>query len=168
MNYHLVFECAKAAHEITALRIAKVPIATPHAKVVTACIVVGLVLAFRLLFPTLWRAQRHIVLLVAALAFAVLILRLPTAATTSTTTLPTKTVEGVVHDFVPMPYSGHAMERFCVQDACFEYSDYVRTGCFNQTQSHGGPIREGVEAKITYISSPIWPGNVITRLELAD
>src|SRR5262249_20139155 len=28
-------------------------------------------------------------------------------------------VEGQVSGFRPMPYGGHAMERFCVQDHCF-------------------------------------------------
>src|SRR6476469_9649713 len=31
----------------------------------------------------------------------------------------TKVAQGLVHDFSPMPYTGHAMERFCVADACF-------------------------------------------------
>jgi hypothetical protein len=28
-------------------------------------------------------------------------------------------IEGPVSDFVPMPYTGHAMESFCVQEPCF-------------------------------------------------
>lgn len=33
-------------------------------------------------------------------------------------------VEGVVSDFKPMPYSGHADERFTVAGQTFSYSDY--------------------------------------------
>src|SRR5262245_32758697 len=44
-------------------------------------------------------------------------------------------VEGRVHDFRPMPYTGKGTERFCVADACFEYSDYLITAGFNNTAS---------------------------------
>ena len=70
-------------------------------------------------------------------------------------------VEGVVTDFVPMPYTGHAMESFCVKDRCFSYSDYVVTAGFNNTSSHGGPIREGLPVRVTFV------GNEIVRLEVA-
>ena len=72
-----------------------------------------------------------------------------------------KVVEGLVRDFKPMPYSGHSMERFCVEEACFEYSDYVVTSGFNNTASHGGPIRDGLPVRVSYI------GNTIIRLEVA-
>ena len=70
-------------------------------------------------------------------------------------------VEGVVTNFKPMPVTGHAMEKFCVSDACFEYSDYVIVGGFNNTASHGGPIREGLSVRVTYV------GNSILKLEVA-
>lgn len=70
-------------------------------------------------------------------------------------------VEGLVTNFKPMPASGHAMERFCVLDKCFEYSDYVITGGFNNTSSHGGPIREGLRVRISYLD------NSIVKLEVA-
>lgn len=70
-------------------------------------------------------------------------------------------VEGLVRDFKPMPSSGHSMERFCVEEACFEYSDYVVTSGFNNTASHGGPIRDGLPVRVSYI------GNTIIRLEVA-
>jgi hypothetical protein len=70
-------------------------------------------------------------------------------------------VHGPVRDFVPMPVTGHAMERFCVTDECFEYSDYVATAGFNNTSSHGGPIKEGLQVRVTYV------GNSIIRLEVA-
>jgi len=64
-------------------------------------------------------------------------------------------VEGNVTDFKPMPASGHAMERFCVRGKCFEYSDFVVTSGFNNTSSHGGPIREGIPVRVTYTGKDI-------------
>jgi len=70
-------------------------------------------------------------------------------------------VEGVVTQFRPMPATGHALERFCVQTTCFSYSDYVITAGFNNTRSHGGPIREGLPVRVTYV------GAAIVKLEIA-
>jgi hypothetical protein len=72
-----------------------------------------------------------------------------------------KVVEGTVTNFKPMPVTGHAMERFCVRDACFEYSDYVITGGFNNTTSQGGPIKEGLPVRVMYVR------NAIVKLEVA-
>ena len=69
-------------------------------------------------------------------------------------------IEGIVTDFKPMPYTGHAMESFVVQGIRFEYSDHVITGGFNNTSSHGGPIREGLPVKIWYL------GREILRLDI--
>lgn len=44
-----------------------------------------------------------------------------------------KTAEGLIQNFHPMPYTGHAMESFDAGGAHFEYSDYVITGAFNNT-----------------------------------
>ncbi|MEO7576992.1 MAG: hypothetical protein ABIT83_05210, partial [Massilia sp.] len=66
-----------------------------------------------------------------------------------------------VADFVPMPAAGHAMERFCVQQACFSYSDFVIGGGFNNTASHGGPIRAGLPVRVTYVDGDI------VKLEIA-
>ena len=71
-----------------------------------------------------------------------------------------KVVEGTVTNFKPMPVTGHAMESFCVQTACFEFSDFLITAGFNNTSSHGGPIREGLPVRITYV------GNTIAKLEI--
>ena len=71
-------------------------------------------------------------------------------------------VEGPVTDFVPMPYTGHAMVRFTVGGHRFSYSDYVVTSGYNNTASHGGPIREGLYVRVSYI------GNLILRLEVAE
>jgi len=70
-------------------------------------------------------------------------------------------VEGVVNQFQPMPYTGHAMEHFCVNANCFAYSDYVITAGFNHTSSHGGPIREGLPVRVTFV------GSTIVKLEVA-
>lgn len=69
--------------------------------------------------------------------------------------------EGQVKEFVPMPYEGHANESFVVNGHRFEYSDYDLTKGFNQSQSHGGPIREGLQVRITYIDDKI------VKLEIA-
>lgn len=69
--------------------------------------------------------------------------------------------EGLVTSFKPMPSTGHSMEHFCVSGVCFEYSDYVVTGGFNNTSSHGGPIREGLPVRVTYV------GHSIVKLEVA-
>jgi hypothetical protein len=67
----------------------------------------------------------------------------------------TQVIEGVVTDFKPMPYTGHAMESFVVDGVRFEYSDFVITAGFNNTSSHDGPIREGLPVKIWYLGSEI-------------
>jgi len=69
-------------------------------------------------------------------------------------------VEGRVHDFRPMPAHGHALEHFCVQQACFAYSDFEASPGFNNTASHGGPIREGLPVRVAHV------GNTIVRLEV--
>jgi hypothetical protein len=70
--------------------------------------------------------------------------------------------EGPVTDFVPMPYEGHAQERFTVRGHTFSYSDYVLSPGFHNTASHGGPIREGLNVRVTFA------GNLILRLEVAQ
>ena len=77
-------------------------------------------------------------------------------------------VSGVVSNFVPMPYGGHAMESFTVGEVPFEFSNYVMTSGFNNTQSHGGPIRQGLPVEICYIEQTSPNGNVIVRLKVAD
>ncbi|WP_119268584.1 hypothetical protein [Taklimakanibacter deserti] len=72
-----------------------------------------------------------------------------------------ETVKGKVTDFIPMPHRGHAMESFSVNHVNFSYSDFVITNGFNNTSSHGGPIREGVDVRISHI------GNTIIKLEVA-
>jgi hypothetical protein len=71
-------------------------------------------------------------------------------------------VEGQVESFVPMPYTGHAMESFTVKGIPFSYSDYVVTPGFNNTTSHGGPIRNGLYVRIWYLQ------NEILKLEIKN
>ena len=62
--------------------------------------------------------------------------------------------EGSVVNFHPMPYSGHQNERFSLNGVEFSYSTYVIVPCFNNTASHGGPIREGLRVRIAYSGNP--------------
>jgi hypothetical protein len=78
----------------------------------------------------------------------------------------TPRVEGVVENFHPAPPEGHQNETFTVDAISFSYSDYVITGGYNQTRSHGGLIDQGKLVRITYV--PSGGQNTIVRLELAD
>jgi hypothetical protein len=64
-------------------------------------------------------------------------------------------VEGTVKNFHPMPYGGHESECFSVQDSRFCYSDYTVQPGFNQSASHGGPIREGLPVRVTHCDGQI-------------
>ena len=65
------------------------------------------------------------------------------------------TIEGRVADFVPMPYEGRSLEQFTVSGVRFSYSDYEIAPCFNNTNSHGGPIHEGLWVRLSYQGSCI-------------
>jgi len=71
-------------------------------------------------------------------------------------------VQGHVSKFEPMPYVGHSKERFCVEDRCFSYSDFDPTVGFNNTTSHGGPIKAGIPVRVTFV------GNTIVKLEVGQ
>jgi hypothetical protein len=75
-------------------------------------------------------------------------------------------VEGTVEDFHPMPASGHDTERFTVKGVHFEYSDFVVRSAFRNTSSHGGPIREGLQVRISWFGSPSQAE--ILKLEVAE
>lgn len=75
-----------------------------------------------------------------------------------------RVVEGPVENFVPMPYGGHANESFSVGGVRFAYSDYIVTDGFNNTASHGGPIRADSYVRICYDGRD----NAILRLEIRD
>ena len=71
-------------------------------------------------------------------------------------------IEGPVTDFFPMPYEGHSQESFMVGGHHFSYSNYKITAGFHNAASHGGPIREGLHVRVSYV------GNLILRLEVAE
>jgi hypothetical protein len=71
-------------------------------------------------------------------------------------------VEGRVENFHPMPFEGHSSESFTVGGATFSYSDYIVTPCFNNTTSHGGPIREGLRLRVHYLD------DCIVQIELVE
>jgi hypothetical protein len=76
-----------------------------------------------------------------------------------------KTVEGKIENFNPMPYGGHAVESFTVNGVYFEYSDYILMDAFNNTASHGGPIKNnGQLVRLSYIT--IDEENRILKIEL--
>jgi len=64
-------------------------------------------------------------------------------------------VEGFVEKFHPMPKGGHDAEHFEVGGVTFGYSDYANHGGFNNTVSHGGPMREGLYVRIAYVDRRI-------------
>lgn len=70
--------------------------------------------------------------------------------------------EGQITDFIPMPYNGHSQESFVVGGHRFSYFDYTVTYGFNNTASHGGPIRTGISIRVSYV------GDLILRLEVAQ
>jgi hypothetical protein len=78
----------------------------------------------------------------------------------------TPVVQGTVENFHAMPYSGHDEEHFTVQGVYFAYSDYVITPGFNNTSSHGGPIRAGLLVRIHFIG-PATRATIV-KLEISD
>jgi hypothetical protein len=73
--------------------------------------------------------------------------------------------EGIVEDFHPMPYGGHQSECFRVGKEKFCYSDYVASPAFNQSASHGGPIRAGLPVRISYYEDDNFQAHIL-RLEI--
>jgi hypothetical protein len=47
------------------------------------------------------------------------------------------------------------MESFVVKGVAFKYSDSVIAAGFNNSASHGGPIREGLHVKIWHLNGEI-------------
>jgi hypothetical protein len=71
-----------------------------------------------------------------------------------------QTIEGAVTFFKPMPPGGHGTERFCLEETCFEYPGVGSSRGFHQTATEGGPVREGLPIRVTYI------GPTIVKLEI--
>jgi hypothetical protein len=73
-----------------------------------------------------------------------------------------KVVEGVIHEYkAGTNEQGAALDTFCVKDVCFEISDYRFTSGFHQQQINGGPLKQGLPVRISYV------GNTIVRLEIS-
>jgi len=70
--------------------------------------------------------------------------------------------EGIVSEFHPMPSTGHEDEWFIVDGRYFHYSDFVVSAGFNNSASHGGPIREGIHVRVHHVE------NDIARLEVSQ
>lgn len=70
--------------------------------------------------------------------------------------------EGRVTDFIPTPYGGKDRESFNVGERHFSYSSYDLTKGFNQTRDKGGPLREGLQVRISYVDD-----DTIVRIEVA-
>ena len=83
-------------------------------------------------------------------------------------------LEGPVTQFIPMPYEGHTYEGFVVDGKRFEYSDYNVSNGFNNTSSHGGPIREGIKVRVWSVNGrgghSKWgqAGSIIVKLAIAN
>ena len=72
-------------------------------------------------------------------------------------------VEGAVSNYKPGTNErGSPYESFCVKGACFTYSDYEESAGFNTMTVNGGPIREGLPVRVTFVA------NTIVKLEVAS
>jgi len=101
------------------------------------------------------------------LSAGALMLRSYLSARSAARSPTTPVVEGLVTDFRPAPFEGHVNESFSVNGVQFSYSDYMITGGFRQTASHGGPVTAGLHVRVHYIPdrSP-YVGNLIVKLEI--
>jgi hypothetical protein len=72
-------------------------------------------------------------------------------------------VEGIVEDFRPMPHEGCECECFRVKAVTFCYSDEVVSAGFNQSASHGGPIRDGLPVRIAHRDNQILKLEIISN-----
>ena len=74
----------------------------------------------------------------------------------------TSVAEGVVSHFIPTPQYGKRAESFIVNGKAFSYSPYEIAPGFHQAQPLGGPIKEGLPVRVSYV------GDTIVRLEICD
>src|SRR5271157_5028370 len=102
-----------------------------------------------------------VAILVAALTFAIWYGKKHTG-TNALRSGECSVVEGRVASFRPMPYEGHPPESFTIEKERSAYSDYAFTPCFNNTASHGGPIRPGQNLRISFMD------NCVLRIELLE
>ena len=71
-------------------------------------------------------------------------------------------VEGRVENLEPMNDWRNKHESFTVRGLRFRYSDFIVDQCFNHSSTHGGPIRDGLFVRVSYLD------RCILRLEVAD
>lgn len=71
-------------------------------------------------------------------------------------------VEGIVEDFNSNPSGRYdnEMESFRVNDQVFEYNYFEPSPGFKHTAYHGGPVKEGMQVRVSYV------GDVIVKLEV--
>jgi len=72
----------------------------------------------------------------------------------------TAVAEGVVHDFLPFPSSGLAIESFKIGETDFAYEDRD-SSCFHNSPIHAGPLREGQFVRISYYKDCIQRVDII-------
>lgn len=164
MNFHVVYDAANQGHPALAMNLVPLGIVCGGLLLVLAPDLMQRLLPYGLQ----GRARRifsWFFLCFGLLASVVVFLSTTKpydAAATASREHRYRIAEGTVTDFVPMPYTGHSLESFVVGVRKFSYSDYILTGRFNTTASHGGPIRSGLAVRISYV------GNCIVRVEVAQ
>lgn len=72
------------------------------------------------------------------------------------------TIEGQVHGLS----SERKREKFTVNGVPFIYGDYDLTPCFHNAATHGGPMRDGLHVRITYLRDPVLERNCIIHLQV--
>src|ERR1700751_953950 len=60
-------------------------------------------------------------------------------------------IEGPVDNFEPMNDCGKKHQSFSVRGVYFRYSDFIVDQCFNDSSTHGGPIRAGLLVRVSYV-----------------
>lgn len=74
-------------------------------------------------------------------------------------------IEGVVENFIPMPFTGHQYEKFTLNKVNFNYSDFDESYYgFNNTKSHGGPIDASKNIRLSYFAKN--DKNIILKIEV--
>lgn len=76
-----------------------------------------------------------------------------------------KTVEGQVRN-VRISYGKHDMQYFSVNGINFKITENTVSGGFNRTILNGGPLRENVYVRLSYIES--YGDKIILRVEIAQ
>ena len=77
-----------------------------------------------------------------------------------------RTVEGTIANFEPDTggQGGTAIDTFRIGDEGFSYSNSIHRAGFKQTRMNGGPLREGMTVRITYVE--MRDHTAITKVEV--